>query len=96
MASSDPGKVGIMLSSFCLRDATAVKSPRTEGWRQMSGWTSTARRRGCGYDANWDKIDVTSIFVAKEFVGINSTCSNSKSRKVPRLQIELSTSSVLT
>jgi hypothetical protein len=47
-ASSDPEKVGMMLSNFCLKEAIAVKRPRTEGCKTMSGWIKTALNKGCG------------------------------------------------
>ena len=51
MASSEPGKVGMILSNFCRKEAIAVKRPRTEGCNTMSGCIKTARSSGWGYEA---------------------------------------------
>ncbi len=83
MAASEPAIVGMMLSNFCLREAMAVKSPRTLGCKITSGWVNTALSRGCGYEANWLKMEVTSKFVARLLLGISSTFSNRRSRKGP-------------
>merc|ERR1719414_2724318 len=61
-----------MMSSFCRSDAMAVKSERMEGCMTMSGWVRTDRIKACGYEANWDKMPVTSKLVEKLLVGINS------------------------
>ena len=82
-ASSDPARVGMMLSSFDLREAIAWGRPRTEGWKVTSGRVRTERRSGCGKEAREEMICVTRRFVARVLEAISSTFSKSMSRKQP-------------